>query len=535
MALHGSFSAGAPKAVRLSMMSSIPTTEDLKYALGESKRHGKLIELPFENYKVMFIIKVLHQGNAAPRWTFQRGDGHNAKVMWTRDSVEVLMIQNKIKTESAYEQHQIDDRAASGSQIAYQGTPQYAYEEEPYAEEEQGYDESAQYEQSGVPPASMGFGSAPSGSIPQRGFGSLESSQGMPAWAPNTPGQPEQQNAATSQSGMPAWNPQGQAQPSSSQQGMSSIPQKGFAEQSLSGRQVAFQPSQDAPQGSSKILMPPRMGGFSAEFNASTGTPPQQQTQPVGQPPAQEAAPAQPEPEVPAVDPVYQGSDKRGDDRKVQFDMSGLFGSGPDPNATAPSAGPTTAQQMRLPPEPPPPPTPLPPAVNFDPNLVKGAYTRLLDPRTNLMAFDSLLFFLFREFSRFEKHKSGLTFVICEVVVIHNGQVVALPAELLPVVAQRIASVCKPLDMAAYISGNEFAVLLDGGDKAHAQRFGQMLHTALSGAPLTPQLPPNSTVAAIGLATIPGTCDHPGVLVAAAQQAKEMSKDSTPSILVFPN
>jgi len=89
--------------------------------------------------------------------------------------------------------------------------------------------------------------------------------------------------------------------------------------------------------------------------------------------------------------------------------------------------------------------------------------------------------------------------------------------------------------MAAYISGNEFAILLDGGDKAAATKFGQMLHQALSGAPLTPQLPPNSTVAAIGLATIPGTCDHPGVLVAAAQQAKEMSKDSTPSILVFPN
>lgn len=527
MALHGSFSAGAPKSVRLSMMSSIPTTEDLKYALGESKRHGKLIELPFENYKVMFIIKVLHQGNAAPRWTFQRGDGHNAKVMWTRDSAEVLMIQNKIKTESAYEQHQhADDRAASGSHIAYQGTPQYAYEEEqPYAEEEQGYDQSGQnYEQQpAVPPASMGFGSG--ATIPQRGFGAaMENSQSMPAWAPNTPGQPEQ-NAATSQSGMPAWNPQGQGQPSSSQQGMSSIPQKGFSEQSLSGKQQAFQPSQDPLQTSSKILMPPKMGGFSAEFNASTQ--PAQQQQP--------AAPPEPEPEVRNVDPVYQGSDKSGDNRKVQFDMSGLFGSGPDPNATAPGAGPSTAQQMRLPPEPPPPPTPLPPAVNFDPNLVKGAYTRLLDPRTNLMAFDSLLYFLFREFSRYEKHKSGLTFAICEIVIIHNGQVVALPAELLPVVAQRITSVLKPLDMAAYISGNEFAVLVDGGDKASAKRFGQMLHQSLSGAPLTPQLPPNSTVAAIGLATIPGTCDHPGVLVAAAQQAKEMSKDSTPSVLVFPN
>lgn len=523
MALHGSFNAGAPKAVRLSKMSSIPTTEDLKYALAESKRHGKLVELPFENYKVLFLIKVLHQGNSAPRWTFQRGEGHNAKVVWTRESSEVLMIQNKIKTESAYEQHQVEDQASSGYQNAYQGAPSYAYEEEPYAQEEQaaGNDQSGQdYQQHSVPPASMGFGSQPAGGgIPQKGFGNLSTSQSMPAWAPNTPGQPDQQSLSTSQN-MPAWSPQGQG-PSASQQGMSSIPQKGFSEQSLSGRQVAFQPSQEAPASGSKILMPQRFGGFGAapETNEAPPNPP----------------PDQPDTSSQMVDPVYQGSDKMGDDNKVQFDMSGLFGSATDTSATAPSTGPSTAQQMRLPPEPPPPPTPLPPAVNFDPNLIKGAHTRLLDPRTGLMAFDSLVFFLQREFSRFQKHKSGLTFVICEVVIIHNGQVVSLPAEFLPVVAQRISAVCKPLDMAAYMNGNEFAILVDGGDKQSAAKFGQMLYQSLAGTPLTPQLPPNSTVVAIGLATIPGTCEDAGVLVAAAQQAKEMAKDSTPSILLFPN
>ncbi|MDZ4836386.1 MAG: diguanylate cyclase [Candidatus Melainabacteria bacterium] len=539
MALHGSFSSGAPKSVRLSKMSSIPTTDDLRYALDESKRHAKAVELPFENYRVVFIIRVLHQGNAAPRWTFQRGDGPNSKIMWTRDTVEVLMIQNKIKTESAYEINQeADPRAVSGHQVAYQApAPAYAleesYPEEAYGEQQQGFDQSGQnYEQHSVPPASMGFGSSPqptSGSIPQRGFGGMENSQSMPAWAPNTPNQQaDDQNPATSQSGMPAWSPQGQQQPSNSQQGMSSIPQKGFVEQSQSGRQMAFQPRTESGQGSGKILMPPKLSGFkSAEFNASMGEAASAQMDP-----QQQIQPAQPEPELPAVDPVYQGSDKRGDDRKVQYDMSGLFGAAPDPNAvTAPSA----VQQMRLPPEPPPPPTPLPPAVNFDPNLVKGAYARLVDPRTGLITFDSLLFFLFREFSRFEKNKTGLSFAICEIVLIHNNQVVPLPVELLPVVAQRISAVCKPLDMAAYISGNEFAMLLDGGEKADATKFANALHQSLSETPLTPQLPANSTVAAIGIATIPGTCDHPGILVAAAQQAKEMAKDVTPSILLFPN
>ncbi len=348
----------------------------------------------------------------------------------------------------------------------------------------------------------------------------------MPAWEPNTPGDP-----AVSQGGggIPAWNPQGQ-QPQSAGQ-PSSIPQQGFAvksEQGLSGRQVAFQPAADSAQPSSKILMPPKLSGFnSAEFNASVGNTAQ------GQMDLQQSVqPAEPPPEIPAVDPVYQGSDKRGDERKVQFDMSGLFGAAPDPNTVPATTG--SANSMRLPPEPPPPPMPLPPAVNFDPNLVKGAYSRLLDPRTGLMAFDSLLFFLFREFSRFEKTQAGLTFVICEVVIIHNNQVVALPAELLPVVAQRITSVCSPLDMAAYISGNEFAVLLEGGDKAAANKFGKALHHALSSSPLTANLPPNSTVAAVGFATIPATCNHPGVLVAAAQQAKEMAKDKTPSIMLFP-
>ncbi len=181
MPLHGSFSQGAPKAVRLSKMSSIPTTEDLRYALAESKRHGKPIELPFENNRILFYIKVMHQGNAAPRWTFQRGEGASGKIIWTRDSAEVLMIQNKIKTESSYEKNQSEDQRQN-EVPAYQGpAPSYTMDEGSYEEQgydQQGYDQSGQnYEQfPSVPPASMGFGSAPqplqppSGSIPQRGF-----------------------------------------------------------------------------------------------------------------------------------------------------------------------------------------------------------------------------------------------------------------------------------------------------------------------------------------------------------------------------
>lgn len=528
MALQGSFSAGAPKANRLSKMSSVPTTEDLRYALAESKKHNKPVELPFENNRNLFIIKVLHQGGAAPRWTFQRGDGPTAQVVWTRDSAEVMMIQNKIKTESAYESNQ----STSGYQAPYAPESEEPYDDSQEAFSEgydQGYDQSSE-----IPAASMGFGnpSAPAapagGSIPQKGFAFQSggtSQTGMTAWSPQqqdpatsqtglTPwAQPTQQGGSTSQS-MPAWNPQ-QSQSTSQQmqpvQGQ--IPQRGFdTSQSASGRQVPFQPNSPPPDASSRILMPPKMGD-TEQFTTSSGA-----TQPQAPPKS-----------APAVDPVYQGNDKKGSENKVAFDMSGIFGAKPaDQPATT-----SSVSQNRMPAQAAPV-TPLPAPVTFDQNMIANVQAKLVDNRTGLMSFETFLFFLFRDFIRYEKNKSGLSIVVCETMIKQNNQIGNLPAEALGQMGQRIQLACSALDVPAYIHGNNFVILVEGSDQAYLTKFMDTLYKAITAAPLLPELPPNSAVVAIGAATIPWTCDSPGVVVAAAQQAKEMAKGMTPPFLIFP-
>jgi len=542
MALQGSFSGGTPKSHKLSKMSSVPTTEDLRYALAECKKHGKPIEMPFENNRYLFVIKVQQSGNATPKWTFIRGDGGpSSKVVWTRDSADVMMIQNKIKTESAYDSIANADNQSSGYQAPY--VPEY--EQSGEVEQYDGYQDESNYASSQqIPAASMGFGGVPGGStthnrVPSQpgGFGG-----GIPSKGFGDPSVSQQ---------TPAWNPQGAAN-QAAQERSGSIPQQGFSEQSASGRQAPFQPSGVDPQ-NSRILMPPKLAGFdSAEFNASMRAQGQQPSQTVAQQMAesqqvtpfqqvsgqmaqyqQPVPPAPPAPqEVPNVDPVYQGSDNAGDVKKVNFDMSGIFGNQPPAPDTTYGA---PVSEQRLPPEPTTPRMPLPAPVTFDPNMINAVYARLMDSRTGLMLFDSFLFFLMKEFNRFEKNKTGFSFLICEVTLKQNNQSMPLPPEALQAIGQRITAVLPPADCAAYINGSDFALLVSTADPWALKKFGEILWSALTSTPLLPGWPENSAVVSIGAASIPHTCEEVGVVVSAAQAAKELAKGMAPSFAIFNN
>jgi GGDEF domain-containing protein len=541
MALQGSFSGGTPKSHKLSKMSSVPTTEDLRYALAECKKHGKPIEMPFENNRYLFVIKVQQSGNATPKWTFIRGDGGpSSKIVWTRDSADVMMIQNKIKTESAYDSIANADNQSSGYQAPY--VPEY--EQSGEVEQFDGYADESNYASSQqIPAASMGFGGAPGGGvnrppsqpggfgggIPSKGFGDLSTSQQTQAW-----------------------NPQANANQAAQERSFGSIPQQAFSEQSASGRQAPFQPSGVDPQNSnSKILMPPKLAGFdSAEFNASMRAQGQQPSQTVAQQMAesQQIAPVQqvsgqmaqyqpqtqtPTPNAaPYADPVYQGSNNAGDVKKVNFDMSGIFGNQQQAPDTTSGA---VVSEQRLPAEPATPKMPLPAPVTFDPNMINAVSARLLDSRTGLMLFDSFLFFLMKEYSRFEKNKTGFSFLICEVALKQNNQSMPLPAEALLAIGQRISSVLSPADCAAYINGSDFALMVSTADPWALKKFGESLWTALTSTPLLPGWPENSAVVAIGAASIPHTCDQVGVVVSAAQAAKESAKGMAPSFIIFNN
>lgn len=82
-------------------MNALPSTEDLRYMLTTAKESKKVVELPFKySNGLSFIIKVVPpQAQFGPKWSFCRGEDGTAAV-WTRESADVMMIQNKMKIDA---------------------------------------------------------------------------------------------------------------------------------------------------------------------------------------------------------------------------------------------------------------------------------------------------------------------------------------------------------------------------------------------------------------------------------------------------
>lgn len=108
MALFDTFNSKIAGNLRLAKMISVPSTEDLKYALSEAGRTQKPVELPFVNPlnsgAINFLIAAsAAQGVMPPRWSFYRMEGETLVHLWSRQTAEVIMIQGRIKVESLYQ------------------------------------------------------------------------------------------------------------------------------------------------------------------------------------------------------------------------------------------------------------------------------------------------------------------------------------------------------------------------------------------------------------------------------------------------
>jgi len=99
MSLSNSLRSTGSQPVTLMALSSIPTTEDLRYLMATAKKSMKPVSLPFKKDAEgpTFVI------NFAPpnRWTFTRMDQGGLTQVWVKESIDVLMIQNKVKIDSA--------------------------------------------------------------------------------------------------------------------------------------------------------------------------------------------------------------------------------------------------------------------------------------------------------------------------------------------------------------------------------------------------------------------------------------------------
>jgi hypothetical protein len=91
------------QTIVLFKMGGTPTSEDLRFALAEAARSNKAVELPFRHAETgqEFVVKIT-AGNATagPRWTLMIGEHPDARVLWTKESSEVIVIQSRIRVDS---------------------------------------------------------------------------------------------------------------------------------------------------------------------------------------------------------------------------------------------------------------------------------------------------------------------------------------------------------------------------------------------------------------------------------------------------
>jgi hypothetical protein len=105
MSLSSNRNSKITQTIVLFKMGAVPTTEDLKYALTEAIRAKKSVELPFKHPDngVVFTVRVAAGTSVTPpKWTFLLGEAHGSKVLWTKETNEVLVIQGKIRVDSLH-------------------------------------------------------------------------------------------------------------------------------------------------------------------------------------------------------------------------------------------------------------------------------------------------------------------------------------------------------------------------------------------------------------------------------------------------
>lgn len=180
----------------------------------------------------------------------------------------------------------------------------------------------------------------------------------------------------------------------------------------------------------------------------------------------------------------------------------------------------------------------LPAPVDLDRAAVDGVFKTLSNPETGLLNHGSMLFFLVREFSRYQVNNDPFSLIIMEMHVMISGSTGAqlprpLPPRAVRAAAQKILALTRQLDLVSHYEQSDYAILLPATNRKQANEFAQGVAKALLTQPLSPDMQPKSLVLRMGIASFPEDTSHPGILLAAAAEAKIAAIKSNQPIVQF--
>jgi GGDEF domain-containing protein len=176
----------------------------------------------------------------------------------------------------------------------------------------------------------------------------------------------------------------------------------------------------------------------------------------------------------------------------------------------------------------------LPPSVPLNPQALDLVFQSLTHPGTGFLTYNAFMFFVVREFSHFQRSKLPFAAIGFEFYLeTPDGHFYPLPSEYINEAGQRLFAALRPLDWLAHYDQNDFAMLLPHTTVNEALQMAEWLQGAISASgPLT-GMEGATPLIVCGIAGLPDDCEHPGILLAAAYEAKNRGKQMNIPISLY--
>ena len=176
----------------------------------------------------------------------------------------------------------------------------------------------------------------------------------------------------------------------------------------------------------------------------------------------------------------------------------------------------------------------LPQPAPFNREAVDTIFKHLTNEETGFITNSAFMFFIVREFSRFQKAPTPITLIGFELALrAPDGAMYPIHLAALRECGRRFFFVMRPLDWLAHYTNDEYALLLPHTNIREAILLVKDLYTVLNQGALLPGMEDAQVVMHCGIASIPEDCQHPGILIAAAYEAKNEAKRANLALQLF--
>jgi len=178
----------------------------------------------------------------------------------------------------------------------------------------------------------------------------------------------------------------------------------------------------------------------------------------------------------------------------------------------------------------------LPAPADLDRNILEALQRDLRREGTGLLTEASFYWLIIQEFNRYQQTSTPCAVLIMEMGLrLTDGAISMPPLRVLHEAAGRLQAASRPLDSLCHYKDPKLAIVLPHSDINDAMQQAARIEQALRATPLGPGLDPSNVAFNVGIAGIPDTCNHPGILIAAAAEALEQGKRTNSSVVLFPS